>query len=277
MNFKIIVSFILLIILTYNTFCTEFKIKHTETVYPDIFETLHLKDSSSSIFNFFNKVSLYTIYSTYDESRSDTVFQATLYKSKQYVNYKDRQCKCFKLFNIDSIRRELILKLKKKEKKVANTIPLSYKIDLENLAIGGFYFNFEDERMGDSILEIENDSLGNKINIEYYSHKDKVNYNIKYQYFYKENSAVSYEFQKNLKYLRSVLILDNKNKIVKENFFMANSIIIEAMSKQNKKLPELLLNPYMTYFFEYDENNLLRTIKVVTDSKYIIKYYFTYE
>lgn len=58
---------------------------------------------------------------------------------------------------------------------------------------------------------------------------------------------------------------------------MANSIIIEAMSKQNKKLPELLLNPYMTYFFEYDENNLLRTIKVVTDSKYIIKYYFTYE
>lgn len=73
---------------------------------------------------------------------------------------------------------------------------MSYKIDLENLAIGGFYFNFEDERMGDSILEIENDSLGNKINIEYYSHKDKVNYNIKYQYFYKENSAVSYEFQK---------------------------------------------------------------------------------
>ena len=277
MNKTIAILIILLTIFNYNSFSDEYKSYSMQTVHPDIFETLHLKDSSTSIFNFFNKVSVYTIYSTYDESSSDTIFQTTLHRSKQYINYKDRQCKCFKLFNMDSIRRELILKLNKKEKKIANTLPLSYVIDNDNLAISHFYFSFEETKKDDSIFKIEYDSLGNKINIEFYSHKDKVNCNIKYQYFYKENRAVSYDFQNDIKILRSTLVLDNKNKIVKESFIMQSLRTIELFSKQDKKVGEYLLKPYMDYFYEYDENGFLRTIKIATKSKYITKYYFTYE
>ena len=273
MNLKI---FTFLLFIVSNIYSEEITLFYVHANPPDI------RDIRNYIFGCReNKVDerevsiIYNINYKEGGNKHDTLIKC-IYKYDSTLNsfylwreyHKDIKTGSFYLLDEAEIKKNLIFNKKVGKKKFNSKISnmvLYYGIDPDL----NFKYRLDYPANENNLIFEKLDAFGNIESEDFYNNYYKDTLKIVYNYDYNNKTGKSIEYFQGKKYLRSKLLLNAENKVIKEDFYL-----LDYSSTDYNKINET--NPLSSNFYQFYNNKLLKET-IVKSKNTIVTYIYNYK